>query len=106
MNNKLRAVALAVMAAVGVGIVGPTAAVEASGKGRRNTAYGLGAVAAYGVIKKKPLIAGLAGGGAIYSYMKGQEEDRKARDRRRLQSRRTYYYKRKNGKLVRYARYR
>lgn len=63
-------------------------AAYAGSKGKRNTALVLGGVAAYGIIKKKPLIAGLAGGGAIYSYMKSREARKK--ELRREQNRRRY----------------
>jgi len=54
---------------------------EAGSKGRRNTAIGLGAVAVYGIVKKKPLVAGVAGGGAIYSYMSSRKAAKKERQR-------------------------
>lgn len=73
-------------AAILIGMSAPAA--YAGSKGKRNTALVLGGVAAYGIIKKKPLIAGLAGGGAIYSYMKSREARKK--ELRREQNRRRY----------------
>jgi hypothetical protein len=91
MTKQIRLTALALISAIGVGFLAPAAA-QAGSKGRRNTAIALGAVAVYGIVKKKPLVAGLAGGGAIYSYMRSREAARKERNRRRYRSR--AYYKR------------
>ena len=106
MTNKIRLTALAVLTAVGLSVV-PARAAYAGSKGKRNTAIGLGAVAVYGVVKKKPLIAGLAGGGALYSYTQSRRdrdrEKRRARARRyqRSRYRRVSYYR--NGR--RYYKY-
>ncbi len=85
MHRKLRVAMLVTM--VASTLLSPMAALAGS-KGKRNTAIGLGAVAAYGIVKKKPLIAGLAGGGAIYSYMQSRKDRRKERDRDRRASQR------------------
>ena len=97
-NLKLTAVALA--SAIGLSVAAPMTA-EAGSKGKRNTAIGLGAVAAYGVVKKKPLVAGLAGGGAIYSYMRSRQDAKKESARRRTSSRGRYVYSRKARRYVR-----
>jgi hypothetical protein len=87
MKNTLRMATMAVAAAVGLLMLSPTAA-HASKKGRRNTAIGLGAVAAYGLIKKKPLIAGVAGAGAAYSWIRSNQVDSdRDRDRQRFRER-------------------
>jgi hypothetical protein len=72
MNCRLRMMALALAAGLGLTIV-PAGTAFASRAGRRNTAIGLGALAVYGVATKKPLVAGLAGGGAVYSYMRSRQ---------------------------------
>ena len=100
MTNKIRLTAVALLTAIGLSIV-PAGAAYAGSKGKRNTAIGLGAVAAYGIIKKKPLVAGLAGGGAIYSYMQSRKDARRERARRRSRAYRKVYYR--NGR--RYVRY-
>src|SRR5688500_14468142 len=78
MTKQIRALALGLLAVIGLTIGGIRPA-EAGSKGKRNMALLLGAVAVYGVAKKKPLIAGLAGGGALYSYT----ASRRDRDRER-----------------------
>ncbi len=81
MKSQIRLTAAVLLGALGLSLVAPIPA-EAGREGRRNTAIALGAVAAYGVVKKKPLIAGVAGAGAIYSFMKSQEPERNRRTRR------------------------
>jgi hypothetical protein len=101
MSTQIRIAAAALLCAVGLSILAPEAAM-ASKAGRRNTAIGLGAVAAYGVIKKKPLVAGVAGGAALYSYTRSRQST-KRRPRRRVvatrRSHRSAYYCRKHHKL-------
>jgi hypothetical protein len=99
-KRSIRIAALAVLAAVGLSLA-PAGAAYAGSKGKRNTAIGLGAVAVYGVVKKKPAVAGLAAGGAIYSYMRSREDAKKEKRRSRVRYRKVYYWK--NGK--RYHRY-
>mgnify|MGYP001359549107 CR=1 FL=1 len=79
MKNSLRIAALTLGGAVGLMLMTPTAA-HASKQGRRNTALALGAVAAYGLVKKKPAVAGVAGAGAVYSWVRSNKGD--DRDRR------------------------
>jgi hypothetical protein len=95
MKRSIRLTALAVLGAV-VLSAAPFTAAEAGSKGKRNTAIGLGAVAVYGAVKKKPAVAGLAAGGAIYSYMRSREDAKKEKARRRVRYKRVYYWK--NGK--------
>lgn len=92
MNKRIRLTAAALLAAIGLSFV-PAGAAHASAAGRRNTAIGLGAVAVYGVATKKPLVAGLAGGGAIYSYMKSREAAKRERARRATRYRRARYHR-------------
>lgn len=112
---KSRSCTAAVLAGtIGLGLLAPIAA-EAGSKGRRNTAIALGAVAAYGIVKKKPAVAGIAGAGAIYSYMKSRSarksERRRDRNRRYRRARyaryRPYYCDRDHGRrrYYRTARY-
>lgn len=112
MTQRIRMTALTLLASMGITLFGAVGA-EAGSKGKRNTAIGLGAVAVYGVVKKKPLVAGLAGGGALYSYTRSRQDAKKERQRaaarraRRARSstRGRYYYTRRNGRLVRVARW-
>lgn len=90
MRNSLRTAALAIVAAVGLISLTPTAA-HAGKKGRRNTALALGAVAAYGIIKKKPVIAGVAGAGAVYSWLQSNKVDDGNRRRQRARQRNRRY---------------
>jgi len=110
MTRSIRITALVLLAAIGLSLFAAEP-VMAGSKGKRNTAIGLGAVAVYGIVKKKPLVAGLAGGGAIYSYMRSRQDAKKekaraaARRRSRVSRRSSrYYYVRRNGRLVRVAR--
>lgn len=89
MTQSVRATATGLLVAFGL-TLGSAGVAEAGSKGRRNTAIGLGAVAVHGIVKKKPVIAGLAGGGAIYSYMKSREAAKKERNRRRYARYRRY----------------
>lgn len=93
MTRSMRVTALALLASFGL-TLGTAGVAEAGSKGRRNTAIALGAVAVYGIVKKKPVIAGLAGGGAIYSYMKSREAAKKERNRKRYTRYRRYRYSR------------
>lgn len=98
MTRSIRLTAWGLLASV-VFSLGSAGAAYAGSKGKRNTAIGLGAVAVYGVVKKKPLVAGLAGGGAIYSYMRSRQDAKKERAQRRTRAyrtRRVYHYR--NGK--------
>jgi hypothetical protein len=90
MTKQLKIVALALIGAIGLSLSAPTAA-HASKKGKRNTAIALGAVAAYGLVKKKPLIAGLAGAGAVYSWLQSNKDDDNDNNRRRNRNRRARY---------------
>jgi len=92
MTKQIRMTALALLGALGVTFAAPTAA-HASKKGSRNTAIALGAVAAYGLIKKKPLIAGLAGAGAVYSWLQSNKSSDRDRDRDRRRNRNRRYYR-------------
>ena len=102
MTQKLRLTAFALAAAIGLTVTAPLAA-EASSKGERNTAIAAGAVGVYGIVKKKPLLAGLGTGVGIYSYMKSRETAKKEKARRHTVRRvRTV---RKGGKVYRQVYY-
>ena len=90
MTKGLRVLAATMISVVGLGLVAPTAA-EAGSKGRRNTAIALGAVALYGIVKKKPVVAGVAGAGALYSYISSRRAASRERDRYRRRSYRRAY---------------
>lgn len=86
MKQSLRSTALTLAASVGLSLFGAGAA-EAGSKGRQNTAIALGAVAAYGVVKKKPVVAGVAGAGAVYSYVRSRQSAGKEREASRRRER-------------------
>ena len=81
--SKTRLVALStlgVMTASTLGGLGMTAA-QAGSKGRRNTTIGLGAVTAYGLLKKKKTLAIGAGVGTALAYSRYRKA-KKAEQRR------------------------
>lgn len=78
--------ALTVAGALCAGVAAPA---HAGREGRRNTAIGLGAVAIYGAVKKKPVLAGAAGGAAIYSYVRSQQSSPRRKPTRRVVVRRS-----------------
>jgi len=82
MTKQIRLGAVALSGALGLTLLTPGMALAGS-KGKQNTALVLGAVTAYGIIKKKPVIAGVAGAGAIYSYMQSRKDASRERARRR-----------------------
>lgn len=90
MKQTVRVTALTLTASIGLSFFSAGAA-QAGSKGRQNTALVLGAVTAYGIVKKQPALAGVAGAGALYSYVssrnaakKEREEARRREARRRL----------------------
>jgi len=97
MKRSWRLTALGLLAAIGLSLA-PATMAEAGYKGRRNTAIAAGAVGLYGIIAKKPLVAGLGTGVAVYSYMSARKALKK--ERRRRAYKRVYY---RNGR--RYVRY-
>jgi hypothetical protein len=80
--KTMRITAFALVTAVGAGLLSPVAA-HASWKGKRNTAYALGALGVYGLATKKPLIGALGLGGGIYQYLQANKERKRERDRDR-----------------------
>jgi hypothetical protein len=82
MTKQTQIAALALAGALGMGAVAPTAA-HASAAGKRNTAYVLGAATVYGIVKKNPTIAGVAGAGAAYSYISSLKDAKKEREKAR-----------------------
>ena len=82
MKNGNRWIALSVLFALMLSTLGAAfvAPAEASTKGRRNTTIALGALTAYGLIKKKKTLAIGAGVGtaiAYHRYRKGKQSDRR-----------------------------
>jgi hypothetical protein len=88
-KNRLIALGtLGIMTAGTVGGFGITDA-HAGAKGRRNTTIALGAVTAYGLLKKKKTVAIAGGLGTVYAYSryrkaKKEEDRRNARRARRF----------------------
>lgn len=78
-QTKISALALAGM--VGLGALIPTAA-HASAEGKRNTAYVLGAATVAGIVMKKPIVAGVAGAGAAYSYISSLKDAKKEKEKK------------------------
>lgn len=81
MKPSTRLTAMTMLTAIGLTFGTPLAA-HAGSAGRRNTAIAAGAVGIYGILKKKPLLAGAGTGIAIYSYMKSREAAKKERARK------------------------
>jgi hypothetical protein len=79
-----RFAAAALTLAFGVGILGAPVAANASEEGRKNTAIGLGAAAAYLLLTQKDKVPGIiAGAGAAYAYKKYDDAKRDRQDRDR-----------------------
>lgn len=97
MQSKWKATSVALLTAVGLSLF-PATMAEAGSKGRRNTAIAAGAVGIYGIVKKKPVLAGLGTGVGVYSYMKSREAAKREKRRRK----RVVYWR--NGR--KYYRYR
>jgi hypothetical protein len=92
---------LGVMVATSFGGFG-TSLANASTKGRRNTALALGAVTAYGLIKKKKTVAIAGAVGTAVAYR--QYRISKKRDNRRDARRRAWYQRRYGRNWYRYYR--
>ena len=88
---------LGVMSASTLGGLGMTAA-EAGSKGRRNTTLALGAVTAYGLLKKKKTLAIGGALGTAYAYTKYRKAKKteKAREAQRIE-----WYKQRYGRFWR-----
>lgn len=98
MKPSTRLTAATLFTAIGLTVGTPLAA-HAGSAGRRNTAIAAGAVGIYGILKKKPLLAGAGTGVALYSYMKSREDAKKERARR-------YRTVRRGGRVYRHVYYR
>ena len=87
-NRTIALGTLGVMTASTLGGLALTTQVaDASSKGRRNTTIGLGAITAYGLLKKKPAVA-IAGGigtAVAYSKYKKSRKQEKSREAARIQ---------------------
>ncbi len=90
---------LGAMALTTIGGMGVTS-VEASPKGKRNLAIGLGAVTAYGIVKKKKTLAIAGGVGTALAYRSYKKSAKKEEQRRQAWYKQRYgsnwrtYYKR------------
>jgi hypothetical protein len=86
MRNRFIAGLLALALSAGLFLFGAPMA-QAGSKGRKNTAIGLGALAAYQLLKGKTTTGIVAGAGAAYAY-KRYRDSRKREKRARLLGRR------------------
>jgi hypothetical protein len=93
MKVRSRAALTALLAGLGMLALAPAPA-HASKEGRRNTALVLGGVAVYGALKKQPVIAGAAGAGAVYSWVRSNKADDDRHRYRRGRYDRDYRYDR------------
>jgi uncharacterized membrane protein YebE (DUF533 family) len=87
-NRKVAFGTLAVMGASTLGGLAVTSSVaQASEKGRLNTTLGLGAVTAYGLLKKKKTVAigGAVGTAVAYSQYRKSKKRSKREEARRVQ---------------------
>ncbi len=98
MKNKNRWIGLSVVTAMtattfGLGAIAPA---EASTKGRRNTAIGLGAVTAYGLLKKNKKVAIIGGVGTAVAY--NRYSKKKKWQKRTTEARRQAWYQQRYGR--------
>ena len=98
MKNKNRWIGLSVVAAMtattlGLGVVSPA---EASVKGRRNTTIALGAVTAYGLLKKNKKVAIAGGVGTAVAY--NRYSKKKKWQKRTTEQRRQAWYQQRYGR--------
>jgi len=89
--TALSVLAALMLSALGAAFVTPA---EASTKGRRNTTIGLGAITAYGLLKKKKTVAIAGGLGTAYAYTRYRKS--KKADKRR-EARRMQWYQQRYG---------
>ncbi len=89
--TKTRLIALGTLGVMSVGTIGGMGitAAEAGSKGRRNTTIGLGAVTAYGLLKKKKTVAIAGGIGTAIAYSR-YRKSKKADSRRNARSQQWY----------------
>lgn len=81
-TNRFSAAALTLT--LGVGILGAPTVARASEEGRKNTAIGLGAAAAYLLLTQRDKVPGLiAGAGAAYAYKKYDDSRKERKDNER-----------------------
>ena len=88
-------IALATVGVMSAGIVGSASVAHAGAKSKRNLAIGLGAVTAYGIIKKNKTVAIAGGLGTAYAYSK-YKKAQKAEDRN--EQARVQWYKNRYGR--------
>jgi hypothetical protein len=87
-------VALATLGVMSASIIGSAGVAHADAKSKRNLAIGLGAVTAYGLLKKNKTVAIAGGLGTAYAYSK-YSKAKKAEDRN--EARRTQWYQQRYG---------
>ena len=98
-NRTIALGTLGVMTASAMGGLALTStSAEAGSKGRRNTTFGLGAVTAYGILKKKPVVAIAGGIGTAVAYSK-YKKAKKAE--KRNESARIQWYQQRYGRFWR-----
>lgn len=98
MKNKTRWAGLSVIAAMTVSTLGlgATQPAEASVKGRRNTTIALGAVTAYGLLKKNKKVAIAGGVGTAIAY--NRYAKKKSWQKRTSEQRRRAWYQQRYGR--------
>lgn len=90
-----RGIALATLGVMSVSTLGVAGVANAGSKGRLNTTIGLGAVTAYGLLKKNKTVAIGGALGTAYAYSK-YKKAKKAEDIR--EARRIEWYKQRYGR--------
>src|SRR5437667_12337351 len=89
---RQRGLAVLAAAALAAGLVGVGAfRVQASSKGRRNTAIGLGAATAYSLLRHKTTQGVVLGAGTAYAYSRYRHARNTERRRSRVAGYRGYY---------------
>jgi hypothetical protein len=93
--TKQRSIALATLGVMTASTLGTVGVANAGSTGRRNTTIGLGAVTAYGLLKKNKTVAIAGGLGTAYAYTKYRKARKVEKNR---EARRIEWYKSRYGR--------
>jgi len=103
MNSRTRPLGTALAMVSMIGMLAPTNLVWASAKGRKNTAIGLGAVAAQQLLTGKTTNGLVLGAGAAYAYKQYKDAQRDENRKRRADTYRSNTYSSTNRSNSRYG---
>ncbi len=85
-----QAIALATLGVMSAGTLGGMSVAQANTKGKRNLTIGLGAVTAYGLIKRNKTVAIAGGLGTAYAYSRYRKAHKQDKRRSQLWYRNRY----------------